>query len=75
MHEAIHAAFIDCKDQGVHVEQVVQGRGRIVAQRCSVLPAAGIVSASDWPEAKIVACIDSVRQVKGKPPKLEQRDY
>ncbi len=75
MHEAIHAAFIDRKDQVVHVEQVVQGRGRIVAQRCSVLPAAGIVSASDWPEGKIVACIDSVRQVKGKPPKLEQRYY
>lgn len=75
LHNAIHDAFIDRKDQVVHVEQVEQGHGRIVAQRCSVLPAAGIVSASDWPECKIIARIDSVRQVKGKPSNMEQRYY
>ena len=75
LHQAIIDAFIDRKDELVQVEQVEQGHGRIVAQRCSILPATGIVSANDWPECKIIARIDSLRQVKGKPSKLEQRYY
>ena len=47
----------------------------LVAQRCSVLPASGIVSESDWPECAVIARIDSVRQVKGKPLGMEQRYY
>lgn len=75
LYQAIQGAFIDHKDQIVHVEQVEQGHGRIVAQRCSVLPATGIVSASDWPDCAVIARIDSVRQVKGKPLGMEQRYY
>lgn len=75
LHTAIRDAFIDRKDQVVHVEQVAQGHGRVVAQRCSILQATGIVSATDWPESKIIARIDSVRQVKGKPSKMEHRYY
>ena len=75
LHQAIQDAFLDRQDQIVHVEQVEQGHGRLVAQRCSVLPAAGIVPASDWPECALIARIDSIRQVKGKAPSMEQRYY
>ena len=75
LHQAIQDAFIDRQDQLVHAEQVEQGHGRIVAQRCSVLPAAGIVSATDWPRCAVIARIDSVRQVKGKQSGMEQRYY
>jgi predicted transposase YbfD/YdcC len=75
LYQAIQDAFLDCKDQIVHVEQAEQGHGRIVAQRCSVLPATGIVSESDWPDGKLIARIDSVRQVKGKQSSMEQRYY
>ena len=75
LHKTIQDAFLDRADQVVHVEQVEQGHGRIVAQRCSVLPATGIVSEYDWPEGKVIARIDSVRQVKGKASSMEQRYY
>lgn len=75
LHQAIQDAFIDRKDQIVHVEQVKKGHGRLVAQRCSILSAAGIVSESDWPACAVIARIDSVRQVKGKQPGMEQRYY
>jgi predicted transposase YbfD/YdcC len=73
--QAIQDAFLDRKDQIVHVEQAEQGHGRLVAQRCSVLPATGIVPESDWPECAVIVRIDSVRQVKGKPLGMEQRYY
>ena len=47
LHQAIQDAFIDRKDQIVHAEQLEQGHGRLVTQRCSVLPATGIVPESD----------------------------
>lgn len=75
LHKAIQDAFIDRQDQIVHVEQVEQGHGRIVAQRCAVLPAIGIVPESDWPQCAVIARVDSVRQVKGKKPGMEQRYY
>lgn len=75
LHKAIQDAFLDRADQVVHLEQVEQGHGRIVAQRCSVLPATGIVSESDCPECKVVARIDSVRQAKRKASGMEQRYY
>jgi predicted transposase YbfD/YdcC len=75
LHAAIHNAFLDRKDQVVHVEQVEQGHGRVVAQRCSILPAADSVCATDWPQSKIIVRIDSMLRVKGKPSKMEQRDY
>ena len=75
LHQAIQDAFLDRQDQIVHVEQAEHGHGRLVAQRCSVLPASGIVSESDWPECAVIARIDSVRQVKGKPLGMEQRYY
>lgn len=75
LYQAIQDAFLDREDQIIHVEQVEQGRGRIVAQRCSVLPATGIVSESDWPDCTVIARIDSVRQVKGKQSGMEQRYY
>lgn len=75
LYQAIQDAFLDRQDQIVHVEQVEQGHGRIVAQRCSVLSATGIVSESDWPDCTVIARIDSVRQVKGKPSSMEQRYY
>ena len=40
-----------------------------------MLPATGIVPDSDWPHCAVIARIDSVRQVKGKPFSLEQRYY
>ena len=75
LHQAIQDAFIDRKDQIVHAEQLEQWHGRLVTQRCSVLPATGIVPESDWPHCAVIARIDSVRQVKGKPFSLEQRYY
>ncbi len=75
LHQAIQDAFIDCKDQIVHVEQVEQGHGRLIAQRCSVLPSTGIVSESDCRSCVLIARIDSVRQVKGQPYSMEQRYY
>lgn len=75
LHQAIQDAFIDRKDQIVHAEQVEQGHGRTVAQRCSVLPATGIVPESDWPNCRVIVRIDSLRQVKGKAPSMEQRYY
>ena len=75
LYQAIQDAFPDRKDQIVHVEQVEQGHGRIVAQRCSVLPATGIVSENDWPGCTVIVRIDSVRQVKGKQSSMEQRYY
>lgn len=58
----------------MHVEQAEQRLGRIVAQRCSVLPAAG-VAASDWPEYAVIVRIDRVRQVKGKKSSTEARYF
>ena len=75
LHKAIQDAFLDRKDQVVHLDQAEQGHGRVVAQRCSVLPATGIVPESDWPRCAVIARIDSVRQVKGKQPAMEQRYY
>lgn len=75
LHQAIQDAFLDRKDQIVHAAQVEQGHGRLVTQCCSVLPATGIVPESDWPRCAVIARIDSVRQVKGKPFSLEQRYY
>lgn len=75
LYQTIQDAFLDRKDQIVHVEQAEQGHGRIVAQRCSVLPVTGIVPESDWPNCAMIARIDSVRQVKGQPLGMEQRYY
>lgn len=75
LHKAIQDAFLDRKDQVIHVGHAKQGHGRTVAQRCSVLPAAGIVPESDWPRCAVIARIDSVRQVKGKKTSIEQRYY
>ena len=75
LYQAIQDAFLDDTDQVVHVEQAEQGHGRLVAQRCSVLPAAGIVPEADWPQCALIARIDSIRQVKGKAPSMEQRYY
>jgi len=47
LHTTIHDGFIYRKDKIFHDEQVEQGQGRIVAQRCSLLQAKGIVSATD----------------------------
>ena len=46
-----------------------------MVQRCSVLPAAGVVSEADWPGCAVIARIDSLRQVKVKASELEQRYY
>lgn len=49
LHQAIQDAFVKGKYPVVHLGPVEQGHGRIVAQRCSVLPATGIVPENDWP--------------------------
>jgi hypothetical protein len=43
LQQAIQTAFLDQKDAIIQAEQVLQGHGRVVAQRCSVLPANGDV--------------------------------
>lgn len=73
--QAIQDAFADQKDTVMHMADLDTGHGRIVAQRCSVLPAAGVVSEADWPGCSIIGRIDSLRQVKGKASELEQRYY
>ena len=73
LHHAIQDAFLDRKDQVVHVDQAEQAHVCIVAQRCSLLPETGIVSESDWPECAVIARIDSISQVKSKAPSMEQR--
>ena len=73
--QVIQDAFADEKASVMHVSDIDTGHGRIVAQRCSVLPAAGIVPEADWPGCAIIARIDSLRQVKGKVSELEQRYY
>lgn len=73
--QAIQDAFAEQKDAIVHVADLDAGHGRVVAQRCSVLPAAGIVPESDWPACAVIGRIDSLRQVKGKTSELEQRYY
>ena len=75
LYQAVQDAFLDQKDQVAYVEQAEQGHGRLVTQRCSVLPASGVVPESDWPNCSVIARIDSVRQIKGKPLSLEQRYY
>lgn len=72
---AIQTAFACNQEAVMQIANVESGHGRVVAQRCSVLPAAGIVSDSDWPECAVIARIDSLRQIKGKASKLEQRYY
>ena len=59
----------------MHIADIDTGHGRIVAQRCSVLPATGVVPEADWPGCAVIARIDSLRQVKGKASELEQRYY
>jgi hypothetical protein len=49
LQQAIQDALMDRKDQIIYVKQVEQGHGRIIALRCSVLPATGILPESDWP--------------------------
>jgi predicted transposase YbfD/YdcC len=73
--QAIQDAFIDQQEAVMHIADLDTGHGRIVAQRCSVLPAAGIVPEADWPGCAVIARIDSLRQVKGKTSELEQRYY
>lgn len=73
--QAIQDAFVDQKEAVMHIADIDTGHGRVVAQRCSVLPAAGIVPAADWPACAVIARIDSLRQVKGKTSELEQRYY
>lgn len=73
--QAIHDAFIDQQEAVMHIADLDTGHGRIVAQRCSVWPAAGIVPEADWPGCAVIARIDSLRQVKGKTSELEQRYY
>jgi predicted transposase YbfD/YdcC len=73
--QAIQDAFVDQKEAVMHIGDIDTGHGRIVAQRCSVLPAAGIVFEADWPACAVIARIDSLRQVKGKASELEQRYY
>lgn len=75
LHQAIQDAFLDRKDRVAYVEQVEHGHGRLVTQRCSVLPAGGVVPDNDWPRCAVIARIDSVRQIKGQPLSLEQRYY
>lgn len=73
--QALQDAFIDQQEAVMHIADLDTGHGRIVAQRCSVLPAAGIVPEADWPGCAVIARIDSLRQVKGKTSELEQRYY
>lgn len=73
--QAIQDAFIDQQQAVMHIADLDTGHGRIVAQRCSILPAAGIVPEADWPGCAVIARIDSLRQVKGKTSELEQRYY
>lgn len=73
--QAIQDAFADQKEAVMHIADLDAGHGRIVAQRCSVLPAAGIVPEGDWPGCAVIARIDSLRQLKGKASDLEQRYY
>ncbi|MCE1180753.1 MAG: ISAs1 family transposase [Rhodocyclales bacterium] len=75
LQQAIQTAFLDQKDAIIQAEQVFQGHGRVVAQRCSVLPANGVVPETDWPHCAAILRIDSLRQVKGKSPTMEQRYY
>ena len=73
--QAIQDAFIDQQQAVMHIADLDTGHCRIVAQRCSILPAAGIVPEADWPGCAVIARIDSLRQVKGKTSELEQRYY
>lgn len=73
--QAIQDAFVDQQEAVMHIADLDTGHGRIVAQRCSVLPAVGIVPEADWPACAVIARIDSLRQVKGKASELEQRYY
>jgi len=59
----------------MHMTDLDTGHGRIVAQRCLVLPAAGIVSEADWPACAVIARIDSLSQIKSKTSELVPRDY
>ena len=73
--QAIQDAFADQQDAVMHIADLDTGHGRIVAQRCSVLPATGIVPEADWPGCAVIGRIDSLRQVKGNTSELEQRYY
>ena len=73
--QALQDAFIDQQEAVMHIADLDTGHGRIVAQRCSVLPAAGIVPEADWPGCAVIARIDSLRQIKGKTSELAQRYY
>ena len=73
--QAMQAAFIDHKDAVQDIGEVDSSHGRLVVQRCLVLPAAGIVPEADWPGCTVIARIDSLRKVNGKVSDLEQRYY
>jgi len=73
--QAVQNAFADQKEDVMHISDIDTGHGRIVAQRCSVLPAKGVVSETDWPGCAVIGRIESLRQVKGKESELEQRYY
>ena len=73
--QAIQDAFIDQQQAVMHIADLDTGQGRIVAQRCSVLPAADIVSEADRPACVVITWIDSLRQIKGKTSELEQCYY
>jgi predicted transposase YbfD/YdcC len=71
----IETAFIDCQDECSPYEHVEKSHGRVVAQISHVLPAAGHVDTSLWPQCKMIGRVASFRVVGGKPSELEQRFY
>lgn len=75
LHKAIQTAFLDRIDQTAHSKPEEQDHERIVAPRCSILPATGIVLESDWSGCAIVVRIDSAPPATGVKPGIGQRYY
>ena len=71
----VETAFIDCQGECFPHEHVETSHGRLVAQISHVLPAAGHVDTTLWPQCKMIGRVSSFRVVGGKPSELEQRFY
>lgn len=56
-------------------EHVEESHGRLVAQRSWVAPNTGEVDTARWPNCKMLATVESLRVVGGKPSDLERRYY
>jgi len=56
-------------------EQIEESHGRLVVQRAWVAVNTGEVDTARWPDCKMLATVESLRVVGGKPSDLERRYY